>query len=60
MITWAAMVVIPQAKTPSVDKIATEGVRFVNAHTNIGLCNPSRNSLFTGVYPHQSRNFGSG
>ena len=45
-------------KTPNIDRLATEGVRFVNAHTNIGLCNPSRNSLFTGVYPHQSRNFG--
>jgi iduronate 2-sulfatase len=48
----------PQAKTPNMDRLATEGVRFTNAHTNIGLCNPSRNSLFTGVYPHQSQNFG--
>ena len=48
----------PQARTPNIDRLAAEGVRFVNAHTNIGLCNPSRNSLFTGVYPHQSRNFG--
>jgi len=48
----------PQAKTPNIDRLAASGVRFVNAHTNIGLCNPSRNSLFTGVYPHQSRNFG--
>ncbi len=48
----------PQAKTPNIDKLAASGVRFVNAQTNIGLCNPSRNSLFTGIYPHQSRNFG--
>ena len=48
----------PQALTPNIDMLAASGVRFVNAHTNIGLCNPSRNSLFTGVYPHQSRNFG--
>ncbi|NOR75094.1 MAG: sulfatase-like hydrolase/transferase [Draconibacterium sp.] len=48
----------PQAKTPNIDKLAASGVRFVNAQTNIGLCSPSRNSLFTGVYPHQSRNFG--
>jgi arylsulfatase A-like enzyme len=48
----------PQARTPNIDKLAGAGVRFVNAQTNIGLCNPSRNSLFTGVYPHQSRNFG--
>lgn len=48
----------PQAQTPNIDKLAASGVRFVNAHTNIGLSNPSRNSIFTGVYPHQSRNFG--
>lgn len=48
----------PQAKTPNIDKLAGSGVRFTNAHTNIGLCNPSRNSFFTGVYPHQSFNFG--
>ncbi|MBK3516151.1 sulfatase [Carboxylicivirga marina] len=48
----------PQAHTPNIDKLAASGVRFVNAQTNIGLCNPSRNSLFTGVYPHQSKNFG--
>lgn len=48
----------PQALTPNIDKLAASGVRFVNAHTNIGLCNPSRNSLFTGIYPHTSRNFG--
>jgi len=48
----------PQAQTPNIDQLALSGVRFTNAHTNIGLCNPSRNSLFTGIYPHQSRNFG--
>jgi arylsulfatase A-like enzyme len=48
----------PQASTPNIDKLAASGVRFINAQTNIGLCNPSRNSLFTGIYPHQSRNFG--
>jgi arylsulfatase A-like enzyme len=48
----------PQARTPNIDKLAASGVRFINAQTNIGLCNPSRNSLFTGIYPHQSRNFG--
>jgi len=48
----------PQAYTPNINRLASSGVRFTNAHTNIGLCNPSRNSLFTGIYPHQSRNFG--
>jgi len=49
----------PQALTPHIDRLALSGVRFTNAHANIGLCSPSRNSLFTGLYPHQSHNFGS-
>jgi arylsulfatase A-like enzyme len=48
----------PQAKTPNIDKLATAGTRFVNAHTNVPVCSPSRNSFFTGVYPHRSRDFG--
>ena len=48
----------PQALTPNIDNLASAGIRFTNAHTNVGLCNPSRNSLFTGVYPHVSGNFG--
>ncbi|GAB1308906.1 hypothetical protein KH5_15890 [Urechidicola sp. KH5] len=47
----------PQAKTPNIDKLAASGVQFVNAQSNIPVCQPSRNSLFTGVYPHQSKDF---
>ena len=48
----------PQVKTPNIDKLANSGVSFVNAHTNCPVCAPSRNSLFTGVYPHDSKDFG--
>ena len=48
----------PQVKTPNIDKLATSGVTFVNAHSNVPVCAPSRNSLFTGVYPHDSGDFG--
>ena len=47
----------PQAKTPNIDKLAKSGVIFTNAHSNSPICSPSRNSLFTGVYPHDSRDF---
>ena len=44
----------PQAKTPNIDKLASSGIRFINAQTNVPVCQPSRNSLFTGAvsYTH--------
>lgn len=47
-----------QVKTPNIDKLAKSGVSFINAQTNAPVCSPSRNSLFTGVYPHESKDFG--
>lgn len=47
-----------QVKTPNIDKLAQSGFSFVNAQSNVPVCSPSRNSLFTGVYPHVSRDFG--
>ncbi|MEN8115629.1 MAG: sulfatase [Bacteroidota bacterium] len=46
------------AKTPNIDKLASSGVIFINAHSNRPVCAPSRNSLFTGVYPFESKDFG--
>ena len=48
----------PQALTPNIDALAKVATVFTNAHTNVPVCQPSRNSLFTGVYPHDSRDFG--
>lgn len=48
----------PQAKTPNIDKLAAMGVQFINAQTNVPVCSPSRNSLITGVYPHDSKDYG--
>lgn len=48
----------PQAKTPHIDRLFASGVSFTQAHCNIPICAPSRASLFTGLYPHASRNFG--
>ena len=48
----------PQSKTPNIDKLAAQSVQFTNAQTNAPVCQSSRNSLFTGVYPHVSKDFG--
>ena len=47
----------PQVKTPNIDKLAKSAVSFTNAHSNCPVCSPSRNSLFTGVYPFHSKDF---
>ena len=39
-------------KTPNIDKLAQEGVFFKNASCQGMMCGPSRNSLMTGMYPH--------
>jgi arylsulfatase A-like enzyme len=48
----------PDAVTPNMTRLAESGVRFTQAHCNIPICGPSRASLFTGVYPHNSGCFG--
>ena len=48
----------PQVKTPNIDRLFASGVSFTQAHCNVPICAPSRASLFTGLYPHTSRNFG--
>lgn len=48
----------PQAKTPNMARLARSGVSFTQAHCNIPICGPSRASLFSGIYPHNSGCFG--
>ncbi len=47
----------PFAPTPNLERLAGRGVRFTNAHCNSPLCLPSRNSLFSGIYPHGTGHF---
>jgi len=59
---WDAMSVVqreqgakarfPWLKTPNLDRIAAEGVRFRNAFVVNSLCAPSRASFLTGCYGH--------
>jgi arylsulfatase A-like enzyme len=44
----------PQAKTPNIDALAERGVLFANAHCQAPVCNPSRASLMTSLYPETS------
>ena len=44
----------PQAITPNIAMLASEGISFTNAHSNDPICAPCRASLFTGIYPHVS------
>jgi iduronate 2-sulfatase len=41
--------------TPNIDKLASEGLQFDNAYTNIAVCGASRSSIMTGIRPSQSR-----
>ena len=41
----------PVVKTPNLDRLAREGVRFEAAYTSCPLCAPARASLMTGKYP---------
>ena len=37
--------------TPNIDRLASEGRRFTDAHTASAVCSPSRYGLLTGRYP---------
>jgi len=42
------------ARTPAIDRIAREGTRFDRCYTNSPVCVPTRLSLATGLYPHNT------
>ena len=41
--------------TPNLDKLASDGVRFTDAHSPAAVCTPTRYSLLTGRYAWRSR-----
>ena len=41
-------------KTPNIDNLAKTGIIFKNTYLTISSCSPSRNSILTGRYPHNT------
>jgi arylsulfatase A len=41
--------------TPNIDKLASQGMRFTDAHSSSGVCSPSRYTLLTGRYHWRTR-----
>ena len=48
----------PDVLTPSLDRMASEGVRCDNAITQNPICTPSRVSFLSGQYPHNHGYYG--
>ena len=44
----------PSIKTPHIDSLAAAGMRFDNAYLTTSSCSPSRCSIITGRYPHNT------
>lgn len=47
----------PIVKTPNIDALSKEGMRFENAYTVAALCVPSRTSFFSGKYASTTKRF---
>lgn len=45
-------------RTPTLDKFATQGMRFTDAHTAAAVCTPTRYGVLTGRYPSRIGQFG--
>ncbi len=41
--------------TPHIDRLAAQGMRFMDGHSSSGVCSPSRYALLTGRYHWRSR-----
>lgn len=48
---WVGALGYEAARTPHIDRLASRGVLFTNAHSNSPKCNPSRSSILSGLRP---------
>jgi len=44
----------PSIQTPEINQLAADGMRFDNAYLTTSSCSPSRCSIITGRYPHNT------
>ena len=49
----------PDMKTPSLDRLASQGIRFDRAYCCQPVCGPGRSGIFTGTYPHTNGSWGN-
>ncbi|MFD0369513.1 sulfatase [Streptomyces sp. NPDC127114] len=45
----------PHIRTPHLDRLARQGLRFTNAYSGSATCSPTRFSLYTGRYPGRTK-----
>ena len=48
----------PDTRTPNMDRLASQGTLFMNAHATAAICGPSRASVMTGLRPSTSGIYG--
>ncbi|MFY0686192.1 MAG: sulfatase [Cyclobacteriaceae bacterium] len=44
----------PNVRTPNIDQLAADGMMFTQAFLTTSSCSPSRTSIITGQYPHNT------
>jgi len=40
-----------QVRTPNIDKLASEGLRFTHCFSAVAMCSPARQMIYTGMFP---------
>ena len=49
-ISWVSCYRSVNTKTPNIDKLATEGFRYLNCYDNAAVCAPTRYTWLTGMH----------